>query len=122
MSAAELSEANMTARFSATLIVIAALASGVVAAAAGPCTKQIAAFEQAVRVSGKNPNAGPIARESLAAKLGRQPTPESVRRAKQRARETFQDALVRARALDVRGNRAECMRALARAKDLFDLQ
>jgi hypothetical protein len=111
----------MNPRLSAPLIIIATLAAGVAAAEAGPCTKQIAAFEQSVRTSGKNPDAGPTGRESLAAKLGRQPTRESVAQAEQRANETFQQALVRAKVLDARGKQS-CLQALSRAKDLFDLQ
>ncbi len=112
----------MSSRISAGLIVVAILGSGAVAAGAGPCTKQIAAFEQSVRASGKNPDAGPTARESLGAKLGRQPTRKSVKQAEQQAQETFEQTLARAKALDAQGKRAECMRALSKAKSLFDLQ
>jgi len=111
----------MNARFSAPLTIIATLAAGMAAAEAGPCSKQIAAFEQSVRTSEKNPDAGPTGREGVAAKLGHQPTRESVAQAEQRANETFRQALARAKALDARGKRS-CMQALSRAKDLFDLQ
>src|SRR5881392_299966 len=112
----------MNSRISAASIIVAILGLGVVAAEAGPCTKQIAAFEQSVRASGKNPDAGPTAREGLGAKLGHQPTRKSVQQAEQQAQETFDQALARAKALDAQGKRAACMQALSRAKNLFELQ
>jgi hypothetical protein len=112
----------MNPRISATLIIVAILGLGMVAAAAGPCTKQIAAFEQSVRASGKNPDAGPTAREGLGAKLGHQPTRKSVKQAEEQAQQTFEQALARAKVLDAQGKRTECMRALSEAKNLFDLQ
>jgi len=112
----------MSSRISAAAIIVAILGLGVAAAEAGPCTKQIAAFEQSVRASGKNPDAGPTARESLGAKLSRQPTRKSVKQAEEQAQETFDRALARAKALDAQGKRAGCMQALSKAKSLFDLQ
>src|SRR5713226_8926326 len=112
----------MSSRISAASIIVAILGLGVVAAEAGPCTKQIAAFEQSVRASGKNPDAGPTSRESLGAKLSRQPTRKSVKQAEVGAQNGFEGALARAKALDAQGKRAECMRALSKAKSLFDLQ
>jgi hypothetical protein len=106
----------------AVLIASAVLGLDVVAAEAGPCTKKIAQFEKAVRQSAKNPDAGPTGRESLGAKLSRQPTRESVKQAEEQAQETFDQALARAKALDAQGKRAECMQALSKAKSLFDLQ
>ena len=47
------------------------------AAHAGPCSNAIAQFEQAVRQSANDPNAGPYARQSTGAQLDRQPTPDS---------------------------------------------
>src|SRR5437660_12899009 len=112
----------MSQPFSAALVVVAISGLAIVPAVAGPCTKQIAAFEQSVRASGKNPDAGPTARESLGAKLGRQPTRKSVKQAEEQAQETFDRALARAKALDAQGKRAECMRAISKAKSRFDLQ
>ena len=112
----------MSSRISAASIIVAILGLGVVAAEAGPCTKQIAAFEQSVRASGKNPDAGPTARQTIGAQLGRQPTRSSVKQAEATAQSTFEKALARAKALDVQGKRAGCMQALAEAKSLFDLQ
>jgi hypothetical protein len=112
----------MNPRISAALIVVAVFASGVMPAGAGPCTKRITAFEQSVRASGKNPDAGPTARQTIGAQLGRQPTRSSVKQAEQQAQDTFQQALARAKALDAQGNRTGCMRALSKARSLFDLQ
>ena len=56
-------------RLSATLLVAAALGLGVAAAHAGPCSSRIAQFEQAVRQSAGNPNAGPMAPQSIGAQL-----------------------------------------------------
>jgi len=112
----------MSSRISAASIIVAILGLGIVAAEAGPCTKQIAAFEQSVRASGKNPDAGPTARQTIGAQLGRQPTRSSVKQAEAGAQNRFEGALARAKALDAQGKRAECMRALSKAKSLFDLQ
>ena len=58
-------------RPSATLLVAAALGLSVAAAHAGPCSSRIAQFEQAVRQSAGNPNAGPMAPQSIGAQLDR---------------------------------------------------
>src|SRR5207249_6807989 len=98
------------------------LGVSLVTAEAGPCTKEIAQFEKAVHQSAKNPDAGPTARQSIGAQLGHQPTPGSVKQAEERTQTTFEGALARAKRLDAQGKRAGCMRALADAKRLFDLQ
>src|SRR5262249_48971807 len=49
-----------------------------VSAHAGPCTTAIAQFERAVRQSANNPDAGPMAPQSIGAQLNRQPTPGSM--------------------------------------------
>ena len=69
---------------------------------AGPCSAEIAQFELAVRQSAGNPNAGPMARQSIAAQIDRQPTPSSVKRAEQRAQAKFAATLARAKRLDAR--------------------
>src|SRR5260370_34619472 len=112
----------MSSRISTASIIVAILGLGVVAADAGPCTKQIAAFEQSVRAAGKNPDAGPTARQTIGAQLGRQPTRSSVKQAEAGAQNRFDRALARAKALDAQGKRAGCMQALSKAKSLFDLQ
>jgi hypothetical protein len=111
----------MNRRFAAALVVGAALVLGVASAHAGPCTTQIAQFEQAVRESANNPGAGPTARQSIGAQIDRQPTPGSVKRAEERAQAAFDAALARAKRLDSRGDRAGCQRALARAKSMYNL-
>ena len=104
------------------LITGAALALGATSAHAGPCTEEIAKFEDAVsRRAAANPGAGPTARQSVGAQLGRQPTPSSVAQAEERAQSTFAATLERAKALDAEGN-AECTQALAEAKLRFNAQ
>jgi hypothetical protein len=100
--------------------VIGALALGVASAHAGPCTTAIAQFEQAVRQSAGDPNAGPMAPQSIGAQLDRQPTPGSLKRAEERAQAAFAATLARAKRLDARGNRAGCTRALAAAKRMYN--
>jgi len=98
----------------------AAIASAQVAQA-GPCSTAIAQFERAVRQSAGNPNAGPVAPQSLGAQLGQEPTPASIRRAQARARSAFRAELARAKRLDGRGDRAGCTAALTRAEDMYNL-
>jgi hypothetical protein len=98
------------------------LCLGVASADAGPCTSQIAQFEQAVRRSAGNPYAGPMAPQSIGAQLNRQPTPASIKRAEERAKAAFAATLARAKRLDARGNRAGCTQALAAAKRMYNLQ
>jgi hypothetical protein len=112
----------MNRRATAAFIVAAALGLGVASAHAGPCSKDIAQFEHAVRQSANNPDAGPFAPQSIGAQLDRQPTPASVKRAEQRAQATFESTLARAKRLDARGNRSGCTRALAAAKRMYNLQ
>jgi hypothetical protein len=100
----------------------AALGVSVPCATAGPCSSAIAQFEQAVRGSASNPNAGPVARQSIGAQLDRQPTPNSVKHAEQRAQAAFEEALVRSKRFDGRGNRARCAKALADAKQMYNLK
>jgi hypothetical protein len=109
-------------KVAAAFIVAAAMCLGVGVAQAGPCSSQIAQFEQAVRASAGNPNAGPTAPQSVGAQLDRQPTPDSIKRAKEQAQGAFDAALARAKRLDARGNRAGCKRALAAAKRMYVLQ
>jgi hypothetical protein len=112
----------MNRRATAAFIVTAALGLGAATAHAGPCSSDIAQFEQAVRKSANNPDAGPTAPQSIGAQLDRQPTPASVKRAEQRAQATFEATLARAKQLDARGNRSGCTRALAAAKRMYNLQ
>ncbi len=104
------------------LIVSAAVCFGIGSAHAGPCSSEIAQFEQAVRQSAGNLNAGPMAPQSIGAQLDRQPTPASVKRAEQRAQATFAATMARAQRLDAQGNRLGCTRALIAAKRMYNLQ
>src|SRR5215813_5035102 len=104
------------------LIAGAVLGLSFAAAHAGPCSEKIAQFEQAVRQSAGNPNAGPMAPQSIGAQLDRQPTPGSVKRAQERAQATFAATLARAKRLDAQGNRSGCTRALTAAKRMYNLQ
>jgi hypothetical protein len=105
----------------AALVVAAAVCLGAASAHAGPCSDEIAQFEQAVRQSANDPNAGPFARQTIGAQLDRQPTPGSVKRAEARAQATFRATLARAKRLDARGDRAGCTSALAAAKRMYNL-
>ena len=100
----------------------AALSLGIASAHAGPCTSAIAQFEQVLRQSRSEPDAGPTARQSVGAQLGHQPTPSSVKRAEERAQTNFAGAWARAKRLDARGDRSGCKRALAEARRRYELQ
>src|SRR5262249_55127913 len=100
--------------------IVAIIFLSVAPAQAGPCTSEIAWFEQAVRRSAGNPNAGPMARQTIAAQLDRQPTPASIRRAQLRARTSFNATLARAKRLDARGNPG-CMQAYTAARQMYYL-
>jgi hypothetical protein len=107
--------------------VIAALLVGAVlgflstTAYAGPCTAQIAQFEAAILQSSGNPMAGLTARQSVAAQLEHQPTPESLRQANERLKSQFDATMARAKRLDAQGNRSGCTRALNAAKRMYIL-
>jgi hypothetical protein len=112
----------MNRRTTAASVLAATVGLGISPAQAGPCSHDIAQFEQAVRQSAGNPNAGPIAAQTIGAQLDRQPTPDSVKRAERRAQAKFEAALTRSKRLDAKGNRAACMRALAEAEQMYNLQ
>jgi hypothetical protein len=111
---------HMNLRTSLAILVAALSALAASPAQAGPCSAEIAQFVQAVRQSAKNPNAGPIAPQSIGAQLGWEPTPTEIRRAQARAWSAFRAALAHARHLDRRGDPG-CNAALARAKDMYNL-
>jgi hypothetical protein len=100
---------------------VAVLLLGTASAGAGPCSSAIAQFEQAVRQSGKNPTAGPTGEQTVGAQTGRQPTPDSVKRAEESAQATFETALARAKSLDAQGD-ASCSRALADAQRMYSFR
>jgi len=105
----------------ARVIIILGVALDAAPAHAGPCSSDIAQFEQAVRQSANNPGAGPMARQSIGAQIDRQPTPGSVKRAEERAQASFNATMARAKRLDAQGNRAGCTRALTAAKRMYNL-
>jgi hypothetical protein len=112
----------MNKRTTATWVIAAAACLGGTLAHAGPCRNAIVKFENAVRQSAGNPNAGPRAPQSIAAQIDRQPTPASIKRAEARAQVMFDATLARAKQRDARGDRAGCMRALTKAEDMYVLQ
>jgi hypothetical protein len=101
-------------------IVIAALGLFTTGAPAGPCTADIAYFEQQVRQSAGKPDAGPFARQTVDAQLGYQPTPASMRQAQRRAQAQFKATLARAKRYDARGDRERCMSYLPAALRLYN--
>ena len=111
----------ITRRTARAGVVVAALGLTIAPAHAGPCASRIAQFEKAVRQSANNPDAGPMAHQSIRAQLDRQPTPASVKRAEERAQASFDAAMARAKRLDARGDRAGCTRALTAAKRMYNL-
>jgi hypothetical protein len=86
---------------------------------AGPCSEDIAQFEESVRQSAGDPNAGLMAPQSVGAQLDRQPTPSSLKRAKDRLHAKFSARMARAERLDKQGDRKGCMHALAAAKRMY---
>jgi hypothetical protein len=111
---------KMNQRFTTVLILGATMCSGTLAYS-GPCSNEIAQFEEAVRQSANNPNAGPTLPQSVGAQLDRQPTPRTLKRAEKQAQRMFARALARAKRLDARGDLAGCAQALADAKNRYVL-
>src|SRR5262249_51631354 len=111
----------MSPRMAAALVLAASMGFDVQELQAGPCSHEIAQFEQMVRQSRGNPDAGPYARQSIGAQLDRQPTPGSIKRAEQQAQASFNVTLARAKRLDARNDRAGCTKALSDAKAMYDL-
>jgi hypothetical protein len=101
-------------------LVIAVLLFSTTSGRAGPCSIAIAQFEQAVRQSATNPLAGPTTAQSVGAQTGRQPTPDSVKRAGEGAKAAFEAALERAKNLDAQGDQGGCSQALAEAQRMYN--
>jgi hypothetical protein len=110
----------MTRKTAATFIVGAILTVGTASAHAGPCGADIARFETTVRNSATNPDAGPMALQSVGAQLGHEPTPDSIERAEAQAQAKLAATLARAKALDAQGKSVECAEALGDAKLMFN--
>jgi len=104
----------------APAVLTAALALGAASAYAGPCTDRIAQFEREIRQSAGNPNAGPMAAQTVGAQMDRQPTPASIRRAKARAEAKFKATLARAKRFDAKGDLAACTHALDDAEAMYN--
>jgi len=101
------------------LIIGAVLCLSATFAQAGPCSKDIAQFESAIRQSAGNPSAGLTAPQSVGAQLEHQPTPQSVKRAQLHLRANFAAAMARAKLLDSRGDHTGCSSALSAAKRMY---
>src|ERR1700722_2742107 len=86
---------------------------------AGPCSGDIAQFKEPVRQSAGGPDAGLMAPQSVDPQLGRQPTPGSLKRARDRLHAKFAARMAPAERLDKQGDREGCMRALAAAKQMY---
>src|SRR5262249_8671373 len=80
------------------LVICAALAASVSAGNAGPCTQDIDRVQHGIdaRLAAKA-GAGPAARESTAATMSRQPTPESIAAAEAKLGELSPETMARAR-------------------------
>jgi len=101
-------------------VVATTIFASTVSALAGPCTADISQLENTIRNSATNPLAGPTGQQTIAAQLGHQPTPDSVRQAEEQASEKVESTLSRAKVLDAQGRGAECERALHEARLLLD--
>src|SRR5215217_4278706 len=106
----------------ALLLGAAGLIASVTTSHAGPCTAQIEAVQAQVDArSAAIAAAGPVAHESTAALLHREPTPGSIARAEESLGEGASitkalSALERAREADRGGNEGSCEQALAEAR------
>jgi hypothetical protein len=80
-------------------------------AQAGPCSADIAQFEQAIRNSAGNPFAGLSAPQSVTAQMDRQPTPASIKKEQASLKAKFSALMARAKRLD----------ALSQAKRMYIL-
>jgi len=102
----------------------AALAASMSASYAGPCSHEIDRVQAEIDARlGAKAAAGPAARESTAATMNRQPTPESMAAAEARLGEVSPQkmeavaaAMARARAADAAGDKSACEQALADAQ------
>jgi hypothetical protein len=100
----------------AALILAIASAFPIASATAGPCSEDVASFRQALNQQRRQPDGFGTAPQSIAAQLERQPTPESVERAKKSAQASISDLLTRAETLDAQGKADECRNAIATAR------
>jgi mono/diheme cytochrome c family protein len=82
------------------------------AAQAGPCSERIARAETALGEARARRQSVASTSESRAARLHRQPTPNTVRRAEAEAQEQIDAALMLARKLNAQHKEAECLAAI----------
>jgi len=99
----------------------AAWLAGAGVAYGGPCTAQIAQFEEKISTTPPGPGTGPTYPQTLGAQLHEQPTPRDVAHAEHIASKNVMAALERARRADGAGDSAGCNAALERAKHLFEI-
>lgn len=102
-----------------TLAAVAFL-GGVAAAAAGPCTREIAQVERQIRQRPTD-EIGPSAPQSIGAQLHHQPTPGAVASAEHKALALAAAALERAKKADAGGDAGACNRALDEARRLYGI-
>jgi hypothetical protein len=88
-------------------------------AEAGPCSADIAQFEQAIRQSAGNPLAGLTAPQSIAAQDEHQPTVASVKKAQHALKARFAATMAQAKRRDARNDREGCERALSEARKMY---
>jgi len=100
-------------------VVVAVFGLAAASAQAGPCSSEIAKIEQAVNQP--NSQFTPSARQSVAAQMSRQPTPESVARAEQKADTRYVEVLNKAKALDA-ANNPDCKKEVDEVKLLVGMQ
>lgn len=105
-----------------TLAIVAIVATlNIGTASAGPCTQEIAKFQNALpRDKNGEPTFVGTAPQSIGAQLEHQPTPISVERAKRESQSQIFKALAQAQALDSQDRPSECRDAIARAKILLN--
>jgi hypothetical protein len=108
-------------RSSVVFVVFAVLGATPSLAQAVACRDEIAQLQSAARRVATTPDAGPTAPQSVGAQLGHQPTPKSVKQAEKQAESRFAAILARARTLDARGRHAQCMRTVAHARRMLEL-
>ncbi len=107
------------------VLAAAALLFGAGAAEAGPCTARISQVEQQIRRAQAAPTSSgagePSAPQSIGAQLHRQPTPQTVESAANRAKADAAAALDRARKADAENDAGACANALKEARQLYGI-
>jgi len=105
----------------------AALLASASASYAGPCSADIDAMQRRIdAILEAKAAAGPAGKESVAAGMSHQPTPQSLEAAEEKlgdmsptAADATRQAMARARAADGAGDKSACEQALAEAKQLI---